>query len=453
MAKVLTYDAAGKKVSETEYTRGRPPKGAIHQEDGSFVIHLKLDGTPAMPRGRKANVAVAAKVKSGATVVAKSTETRYIYFKNPAGHTLEKREYTRGRPPKGAVENGIHFIVTVDHSKDNSPKVTATATPKVVKYLIMHDTTGKEISREPRKRGRAPRGAVEQPDGNYVLVVDPNAPTSVAAVSTPKVPVVKIPKFLIMVDDKGTEISREPRKRGRAPKGAVEQPDGNYVLVVKNETTVVPTAVVTTVTPPVVSTAGVVVNDPVAEVKAAESATKPTGSIDMSNPVQWTYDLASLVGKKSITQIEAKKQYPLIDIRACISEINSISIDGKIVMFSPVIVGTIINETDLQDNKGDGWHFNSAYAKMIIDVANNAILVWKVVRDSEPDFVIRNVLQSDNVSPVTVEEPVVIEAPVAAVMAPETPVVTETPTVVAPAVETLPATEDKAPVETTVAQS
>ena len=65
--------------------------------------------------------------------------------------------------------------------------------------------------------------------------------------------------------------------------------------------------------------------------------------------------------------------------------------DGKIVMYGALVAGDLIDDTDWTNDKGtNGWKFNSVYAKVIIDTKENAILIWKVTRDNEPDFIIHN---------------------------------------------------------------
>jgi len=97
--------------------------------------------------------------------------------------------------------------------------------------LIYQDEQGNEINRVTKTKGRPPKGAVRQENGDFIV----KAGSVVAA-----------PRFspeYITVDEQGKEIEpRGSKGRGRAKPGFEKQTDGvfqgHWVKVVKAETVV-----------------------------------------------------------------------------------------------------------------------------------------------------------------------------------------------------------------------
>ena len=133
---------------------------------------------------------------------------------------------------------------------------------------------------------------------------------------------------------------------------------------------------------------------------------------DNNNSDNWNYDFKNLIEASNCQKIDAQKQYTLEDVRACVRDVMSLTTDdGKVVMYGAFIAGNLIDDADWTNVKGtDGWRQNSVYSKMIVDIKENAILVWKINRDGKPDFIIRNALSSTAmpVVPTPVEEPGVV---------------------------------------------
>jgi len=79
--------------------------------------------------------------------------------------------------------------------------------------MIFVDENGNELSREPKGRGRPPRGAEKQADGNFIV--------------KPATDERFHPEY-IDFDDNGNVTSRSPKGRGRSKPGYVKQKEGEY---------------------------------------------------------------------------------------------------------------------------------------------------------------------------------------------------------------------------------
>lgn len=79
--------------------------------------------------------------------------------------------------------------------------------------LIYVDDAGNELKRETKGRGRPPRGAEKQEDGNWIVRPVEQAKTVG-------------PVMYIDLDDSGNEISRRPKGRGRAKEGYTKVTEG-----------------------------------------------------------------------------------------------------------------------------------------------------------------------------------------------------------------------------------
>ena len=80
-------------------------------------------------------------------------------------------------------------------------------------FLVKFDAKGKEIGREPLKRGRPPKGSVRQDNGDIHLVVDANAPVSAAS----PVAIVEEKDEVAEKDDEGESSSVEEVVVASAP--------------------------------------------------------------------------------------------------------------------------------------------------------------------------------------------------------------------------------------------
>lgn len=86
--------------------------------------------------------------------------------------------------------------------------------------VIWLDAEGKEIRREPKRRGRPRKGSVLGSDGNFYVH-----------------PTRKVKKvfYYVLLDDAGNEMSRMPKGRGRNKPGFVKKDDGNWYGVAARE--------------------------------------------------------------------------------------------------------------------------------------------------------------------------------------------------------------------------
>jgi len=105
--------------------------------------------------------------------------------------------------------------------------------------LIYQDEQGNEINRVTKGKGRPPKGAVRQENGDFIIKAG-------TAVSEPRI----VPEY-ITVDEQGKEIEpRTSKGRGRPKPGFEKQTDGDlqghWVKVVKAEVAVAETVVETT---------------------------------------------------------------------------------------------------------------------------------------------------------------------------------------------------------------
>lgn len=79
--------------------------------------------------------------------------------------------------------------------------------------MIYVDENGNELRRETKGKGRPPRGAKKQEDGNFIV--------------HPVKDETFHPEY-VDLDSEGNVLSRSPKGRGRAKPGYVKQEDGEY---------------------------------------------------------------------------------------------------------------------------------------------------------------------------------------------------------------------------------
>jgi len=328
----------------------------------------------------------------------------FIIYRKADGSEVDRKVRGPGRPPKAYQVVGDDFIVTVgdDYTPGRHTATTGSSAvpvaPKAISYVI-YRKDGVEVSRKIKTIGRLPNVAFKEGDNWIVPVTD-------------EVVEQKKTVYVIYMKD-GVEVSRKVKGRGRMPSGANQNSDGNWVIqgtppVIVEE---VPgnTLPITTIVDPVTTsgTETVAPNTPVASESEVETVVQDEQSVMTSeevlkaqrqildnneNSLNWTYDFSNLITNRKVVTIEAVKKYTLEDVRACLREVYSKTTeDGKIVMYGALVAGDLIDDTDWTNDKGtNGWKFNSVYAKVIIDTKENAILIWKVTRDNEPDFIIHN---------------------------------------------------------------
>ena len=85
------------------------------------------------------------------------------------------------------------------------------------KFKIYVDEDGNEVRREPLRRGRRPKGATVDEEGNLILTPEVAARKALETV------------FYIDLDASGKEISRRPKGRGRPSPGYTKQESGALV--------------------------------------------------------------------------------------------------------------------------------------------------------------------------------------------------------------------------------
>lgn len=148
----------------------------------------------------------------------------------------------------------------------STPVETVEAPQKVQHWKIFVDADGNETKRELLGRGRHPKGARKDENGNLIV-------SAVNAVS-PDGTEEKHISMIITLDESGNEISRTEKTRGRPAKGLVKHEDGPYAghWVRTQKTETAETAETTETSAVVVETPEVVVS----ETLNTESATNPT---------------------------------------------------------------------------------------------------------------------------------------------------------------------------------
>lgn len=82
--------------------------------------------------------------------------------------------------------------------------------------VIYLDESGKEVKRETKGRGRPPRGAVKQDNGNFVVQLPLDEPEA------------RVPSEEIVLDVDGNVVSRKRKSRGRAKPGYVKHTEGEF---------------------------------------------------------------------------------------------------------------------------------------------------------------------------------------------------------------------------------
>ena len=126
-------------------------------------------------------------------------------------------------------------VVAVAETTPTAPKEKKVKAPKVTHYIIHVDANGKELSRDIKGKGRPPRGATAQPNGDFI-------------VSPLTSPTRFVPEY-ITLDESGKELSRVAKGRGRPKPGFTKQTggvnDGHWVLVQTATPVVTPTVVAT----------------------------------------------------------------------------------------------------------------------------------------------------------------------------------------------------------------
>jgi hypothetical protein len=126
------------------------------------------------------------------------------------------------------VENAEKFEISEEIPEYNSTVNNSSLCKRslTMAEIVWVDENGQELKREPKGRGRPPKGAEKRDDGNFY------------------VPPVEESRFVskyIVLDDDGNVLEEEPKGRGRAKPGFEKMDEGQYKghwLKIKNETDV-----------------------------------------------------------------------------------------------------------------------------------------------------------------------------------------------------------------------
>jgi len=190
--------------------------------------------------------------------------------------------------------------------------------------IIYFDSKGIEVKRTPKGRGRPPKGATKQPDGNW-HVHQSESDTPKQTKNT----------FIVYVDEQGNEISRTKKGRGRPPKNSVHKPDGNFYV--------------------------------------CEGSTRPIETPKIEDIPK------EIVSDRQVNTKIISTQPLTIDLWERVFSHNTNREDtGAIITFhNPLVMAHVQADIDM---------FNSVYSKVTLDRTAGAISIW-VRPTNNPDYV------------------------------------------------------------------